>query len=172
MSILEDHEIWTKNFREGWLAKLQATGTFYWDTYIRPKNRESISGIGINLSKSRLMLISSAGGYLVNSQEAFDASSHFGDYTIRAFSVSTPFEEIAYAHEHYDQTAVKDDPQVLLPLKYLREMDADDKIGSLASVVNFMGYQPDVSRVVDKMIPDILEIAKNEAIDAALLVPS
>ena len=172
MSILEDHETWTKNFKEGWLYELKTTGTFYWDTYVHPRNREPISGPSVDLSKSRLMLISSAGGYLANEQEPFDASNHLGDYSIRSFSTSTSFTDIAYAHEHYDQTAVKDDPQVLLPLKYLNEMVADNKIGDLASIISFMGYQPDITQVLDETIPAILEIAKSEEIDAALLVPS
>ncbi|MBT3338087.1 MAG: hypothetical protein HN855_10155 [Anaerolineae bacterium] len=172
MQIFEDIEAWTQNFQEGWLSKLQRTGTFYWDSYILPKNKETVSGAGVDLSKSRLMLISSAGGYIPDSQEPFNASSPFGDYSVRKFSTLTSFEEIAYAHEHYDQTAVKTDPQVLLPLKYLGEMVTEEKIGSLASVVNFMGYQPDVSQVLDETIPAILEIAKDEKVDAALLVPS
>ncbi len=172
MSILEDRELWVKKYREGWLAKLQETGKFYWGTYVHPKNKDTISGAGVDLAKSRLMLISSAGGYLANEQEPFDASNHLGDYTIRNFAVSTPFTDIAYAHEHYDQTAVKTDPQVLLPLKYLREMVADNKIGDLASVISFMGYQPDITQVLDETIPAILEIAKSEEVDAALLVPS
>jgi hypothetical protein len=35
-----------------------------------------------------------------------------------------------------------------------------------------MGYQPDVSRVVNETFPAILQFAKNEQAQAALLVPS
>lgn len=172
MSILEEKDLWAKTFRDGWLAKLQKTGKVYWDSYLRPKNRVPISGKGLDLKLSRLMFISSAGGYLAESQKAFDASNLLGDYTIRKFSASTPFQDIAYAHEHYDQTAVKDDPQVLMPLGYLREMVKAGVIGELASVVNFMGYQPDVSQLLDHTIPKILDVARAEKVDAALLVPA
>ena len=172
MSILEEKDLWATNFQDGWLADLQRKGKINWDSYLRPKNRVPISGKSVDLKTSRLMFISSAGGYLAESQEPFDASNLLGDYTIRKFSASTPFEEISYAHEHYDQTAVKDDPQVLMPLGHLNKMVTAGKIGELASVVSFMGYQPDVSQVLDITIPAILEIAKEEKVDAALLVPS
>lgn len=61
------------------------------------------------------MLISSAGGYLKNEQEPFDAANDLGDYTIRTFPSTTQPEQIAFAHEHYDQR-LKSDQQVLLPL--------------------------------------------------------
>jgi len=54
----------------------------------------------------------------------------------------------------------------------LRRMVTENRIGSLTSVVSFMGYQPDISRLLDETIPAILEIARDEHADAALLVPS
>ena len=172
MSILEEKDLWATNFQDGWLADLQRNGKINWDSYLRPKNRVPISGKSVDLKTSRLMFISSAGGYLTESQEPFDAGNLLGDYTIRTFSATTHFEEISYAHEHYDQTAVKSDPQVLMPLGHLNEMVTAGKIGELATVVNFMGYQPDVLQVLDITIPAILEIAKEEKVDAALLVPA
>lgn len=172
MSILEDQDSWTKSFREGWLARFQATGTFYWDTYVRPKNHAPVGGAAVELASSRLMLISSAGGYLSEAQQPFDASDPLGDYTSRAFSPDTPFEKLAYAHEHYDHAAVDADPQVLLPLDHLRWMVAEGRIGALTAVVSFMGYQPDVSRLLGETIPAILEVAREEKAQAALLVPA
>ncbi len=146
MTILEDRDLWAKSFQEGWLAHLQRTGSFYWEAYIRPRNQMPVAGPGIDLASSRLMFISSAGGYMLNGQQPFDASNPMGDYTIRVFSPDTPFDQLAYAHEHYDHAAVNADPQVLLPLGHLREMVQDGRIGALTSAVSFMGYQPDVSR--------------------------
>ena len=109
---------------------------------------------------------------MLNEQQPFDASNPVGDYTIRVFPPDTPFDHLAYAHEHYDHTAINTDPQVLLPLGHLREMVVNGKIGALTSVVSFMGYQPDVSRLLDETIPAILQVAKEEQVTAALLVPS
>lgn len=171
--ILEDLDSWEADFEAGWLAHYKETGEFNWKVYNRPRNEVAPAGPGIDLSQSRLALISTAGGYLPGEQPPFDAENDLGDYTIRLFPSATPFEAIDYAHTHYDQTAVRADPQVLLPLRHLETMVAEGKIGELApSVINFMGYQPDVRRVVNEMIPEIVAAAKAEKIDGALLVPA
>ncbi len=172
MDILENADVWTKTFQEGWLAHLQKTGTPSWEIYERPKNQNLVAGAAIDLKSNRLVFISSAGGYLVDSQEPFDAGNPLGDYTVRTFPASTPFEKLAYAHEHYDHAAINADPQVLIPLEHLREMVSGGSIGELASVVSIMGYQPDVSRLLEETFPTILKIVQEENARAALLVPA
>jgi hypothetical protein len=66
--------------------------------YKHPRNNQVLRTPGVGLNQSRLMLISSAGGYPHHSQEPFDTASVFGDYTIRTFPTSTPFDDLAYAH--------------------------------------------------------------------------
>jgi hypothetical protein len=39
-------------------------------------------------------------------------------------------------------------------------------------VISFSGYQPDVVRVVNELIPAVVEAAKAEQVDAALLIPA
>lgn len=173
MDILENPKEWLKNFKQGWLAHLNETGKVDWGKYDRPRNRHAPSGPGIKLSKSRLMLISSSGGFLHDSQDPFDASNAFGDYTIRLIPSDTPFEAISYAHEHYDHQYIDKDPQVGLPLRHLEDMVSEGLIGELAPrVVSFSGYHPNVIRVVKELIPSILEVAKKDRVDAVLLVPT
>ena len=172
MEIHENHDAWVKTFQERWLAEFQKTGMCDWSIYERPRNHTPVPGKGIDLAFSRLMLISSAGAYLAGKQAPFDAANLLGDYTIRVFSPETPFDRLAYAHEHYDHSAVNADPQVLLPLGHLGAMAAEGKVGELTAVVSFMGYQPDVSRVLDETIRAILQVARDENADAALLVPA
>ena len=142
--------------RDAWLAELEQTGDVDFSIYNRPRNQSVPPGEGIDLSKSRLMLISSAGSYLRQSQAPFDAANDLGDYTVRTFPAQTPFEALDYAHDHYDQTAVRSDPQVLLPLRHLADMVERGIIGELAPVTSFMGYQPDATHVVDELIPAIV----------------
>ncbi|MCG8348896.1 MAG: glycine/betaine/sarcosine/D-proline family reductase selenoprotein B [Chloroflexales bacterium] len=173
MQILENRDQWLAAFREGWLAHLQTTGEYNWKLYQRPRNSTAPAGPGVDLRNSRLMLISSAGGYLSDSQPPFDAASLLGDYAIRVFPSSIPLRDLAFAHEHYDHTAVNEDPQVLIPLRHLDNMVAAGAVGELSpSMVSFMGYQPDATRVVDETIPLILKVAQAEQVQAALLVPS
>lgn len=173
MQILEDRGAWEQAFRAGWLGHYEASGETNWKLYNRPRNSVAPPGPAIDLSQSRLVLISSAGGYLPASQPPFDAPHVMGDYTIRTFPSATPLDQVAYAHDHYDHTAVNSDPQVLLPLRHLADRVAEGQIGALTpNVISFMGYQPVVTRVLDELIPAIIAAVKAEQAQAALLVPS
>lgn len=173
MDIVENLKQWRKDFEQGWLAYFQKTGQFDWKSYTGVKNSTAPSGSAVDLSQSRLVLISTAGGYLPDSQKPFDAPHPIGDYSIRLFPSSTPLEDIAYSHDHYDHAAVNEDPQVLLPLRHLEDMVNEGAIGELApSVISFSGYHPDVTQVVNELIPPIVDVAITEQVDAALLVPA
>ncbi|NQV50799.1 MAG: hypothetical protein HQ507_09890 [Candidatus Marinimicrobia bacterium] len=173
MHIVEELEKWTSDFQQGWMKWLKQSKVTNWKLYNYVKNEVSPPSPGIALSKAKLLLISSAGAYLPSKDKPFDASSILGDYSIRTFPMTTPYSELEYAHDHYDQTAVREDAQVLLPLTHLQSLLHEKVIGSLSdTVISFMGYQPRVNKVVNKMIPEILKIVKLEQIDAVLLVPS
>ena len=173
MKIVENMAEWQTAYRAGWLAHLQKTGEYDWSQYPRPNNKNAPAGPAIDLSRRRLILISTAGGYLPDSQPAFDAAHPLGDYSIRLYPASTPLDVLAFAHDHYDHAAVEADPQVLLPLRHLTDLVAEGKIGTLAdSVVSYSGYQPDISRIVNELIPAILEAVRAEQAGAALLVPA
>lgn len=173
MEILENRSEWQAAFQQGWLRHYQATGETNWKIYNLPHNTIAPSGKGLDLSQHRLALISSAGGYLPATQAPFDAENALGDYTIRRFPMTTPPEQIAFAHTHYDHTAVNTDQQVLLPLGHLHDLVTAGVIGELApAVISFMGYQPDIARVIDETIPAILFAAEAMRVAGALLVPS
>ncbi|MEM7348646.1 MAG: glycine/sarcosine/betaine reductase selenoprotein B family protein [Chloroflexota bacterium] len=175
MEILEDVAQWQAEYKQNWLAHYKETGDMDWrNRYNRPKNKTAPSGSGIDLSQSRLMLISSAGGYLPESQTPFNTNKpDLGDYTLRQFPSSTSFSDIAYSHGFYDHSAVDEDPQVLLPLRHLETLADEGVIGEMASsVVSFCGWLPDVVRTIDELIPAIVAAAKAEEVDAALLVPA
>jgi len=173
MDIIENHDAWVETYTDNWLAHYEKTGEVNWKLYNRPDNKTAPSGKAIALSESKLILISSAGSYIKESQEAYDAENDLGDYTIRLIPSDINFDKLAYAHTHYDHTAVNMDPQVLIPLGHLRDLVAAREIGSLTdNYISFMGYQPNAAQVVEETIPAIIEIAKAEGATAALLVPS
>jgi hypothetical protein len=174
IEILENRDRWLAKFRKSWLTRWQETGEFDWKRYPHPKNQHTPAGPGLDLSHSRLVLVSSAGAYLPNNgQPAFEAAHPLGDYTIRLFPADTPLDQLAYAHDHYDHTAVEADPQVLIPLRHLEGLVSEGVIGELApSVISFMGYQPVATRVIDELIPAILKASEAQQANAALLVPA
>jgi len=173
MDILENRAEWEATFKENFVAHLDETGETNFKVYNRAKNKTQPSGKAVDLSQSNLLLVTSAGGYLKASQEPFDAPNLLGDYSHRLFPIDTPFEDLAYAHDHYDHQYIDADPQVLVPLKHLADMVDDGYIGELApTVFSYSGYTPDLSRVLDELAPAVIEQAKSQNAQAALLVPS
>ncbi len=173
MNILDQRTEWYEQFKSGWLGHYQSTGSIDWSLYNRPNNTTQIAGKAIDLTKSRLIFISSAGGYLPASQQPFEAEDDIGDYSIRVIPSDSPFDTIDYAHTHYDHAARIADPQVLMPLQHLAALVDAGEIGELTpSMINFMGYQPDLSQLLDETIPEIVAVAKEERADGALLVPA
>ena len=164
---------WQAQYERGWLAHYEATGEIDWSLYPRPRNKEAVGAPGVNLRESRLLFVTSSGAYLPASQERYDDENDMGDYSIRTIPSDTPLEAIAYAHTHYPHDAVDADAQVLLPLRHLEALRDMGEIGELApQAVSFMGYQPDVPRLVAETAPQIVAYAKEAAVRAALLVPA
>lgn len=172
MDILENIEQWEKEFEENWLAYYQETGKTDFSRYNHPRNEAVPGAPGVKLADSRLMLISTAGGYIPGEQEPFDASNLLGDYSVRMFPSNIDLDRLAFAHEHYDHGMIDEDPEVALPLPLLAEMVADGRIGALTpSVVSISGYQPNSAEVVREVVPQVVAVARKEATDAALLAP-
>lgn len=172
MAVLEDKSKWREHFRRNWLAELEERGVIDWEIYQHPRNERAPGTAGVELSESRLLMITSAGVYLRSEQEPFDEPNLYGDYSLRTFPATTPFSALAYAHGHYDPTMIQEDAQVAIPLRHLEAMVAAGNVGEIApDVVSFMGYQPDSARVVDKVVPRVVSLAREMAVDAALLAP-
>ena len=173
MEIIENRADWEQTYTSTWLAHYNETGETKWDIYNRPDNKTAPSGKAVTLNTSKIMLVSSAGSYIKDEQDAYDAENDLGDYTIRLIPSDIDFDKLAYAHTHYDHTAVNMDPQVLLPLVHLHNLVEAGEIGAITdNFVSFMGYQPNAAQVVDETIPLIIEAAKTEQANAVLLVPS
>jgi len=61
----------------------------------------------------------------------------------------------------------------LLPIGHLSEMVEAGEIGELApDIISYMGYQPDVTRVVDETIPSVLGAVQAMGANAAILIPA
>ncbi len=169
----DTHKDWTAHFEQGWLKNFVDTKSIDWKLYRYVRNKTLITSEGLDLAQSKLLLVSSAGAYLDGKDKPFNVANLLGDYSIRTFPATVQPDELQYAHDHYDQTAVREDMQVLLPLAHLQALVDERVIGALSdTVVSFMGYQPFVNRVINKTLAKLREIVKKEAIDAVLLVPS
>lgn len=173
MHIFENRAQWNAQYREQWLTHFERTGKIDWKLYPRVKNAPLARRPGIKLEKSRIVFITSSGAYLATSQTPFDAANQLGDYTVRNFPITSTAKDLEYAHDHFDHSAIKQDMQVLLPLNHLLQFETNGWIGEIApEVISFMGYQPDVNRLVDEAIPRIVAAAMAQHAEAALLVPA
>lgn len=172
-AVFPTRDAWLSAYRERWLVQYQATGQIDWKLYPALKLDSTPIGVAIDVTQANLLLITSAGGYIPGVHVAFDAAHDLGDYSIRLIDTQYAPSDYHFAHDHYDHAAVDADPQVLVPVLHLLEMQDSGLIGELApQVLSFMGYQPDLVRVVDEMIPEIVRVARDLRVDAAFLVPS
>lgn len=173
MEIAENIQSWRQNFHEKFLKPFYKDGVLDYKSYHYIKNTSAPSVKGISLPDCRLLFISSSGAYLPDQQEPFNAKNPLGDYSFRRVPFTTDLHRLEFAHDHYGQTNVREDPQTLLPLDHLQQKVTLGQLTGLTDHwISFMGYQPDVGRIIDELIPEINSIAKVEKATGVLLVPA
>ncbi|MFN2499595.1 MAG: glycine/sarcosine/betaine reductase selenoprotein B family protein [Pyrinomonadaceae bacterium] len=119
-----------------------------------------------------LALISSAGAY-IDGTNPFDTSTSAGDFTFREIPSQIEAADLRFAARGYDPTAIMADSNSQLPLARLFEFEGNGIIGQLNPVFwSFSGFIPDASRLVDDMLPKILERIRRYEVQAALLIPA
>ena len=173
MEILENPLEWLREFQDGWLSEFEKSGNIDWSLYSPPKNQSAPTSRGIKLANSRLILISTAGAYYPGKHSFFSCAHPLGDYTIRQIPISGAPEDMALSHPDLDLGWTGLDPEIVLPLRLLRQMVTEGKIGSLAPVfVSYCGFQPHAIRIVKELVPSILKAVKQHNAHAALIVPA
>ena len=119
-----------------------------------------------------LALISSAGAYIDGTQ-AFDTSASDGDLTFREIPTEIEPEDLRFAGRGYDQSAVESDINSQVPLSRLFEFEGNGIIGQINPVFwSLCGFIPDAGRVVDELVPALIERVKRNEVQAALLIPA
>jgi D-proline reductase (dithiol) PrdB len=170
LNIIEDIEGWRKRF-EGWRP---AAG----DDLGRPdypfvKNRRApFTPARRALPMLNLALISSAGAY-IDGTPAFDTSAPGGDLSFREIPIEVEATDLRFAARGYDPSAVEQDLNAQLPVARLLEFEKNGIIGQLNPVFwSFCGFIPDASRLVDELVPKLIERVRRYEVQAALLVPA
>ena len=118
-----------------------------------------------------MALIGTGGIYAGDEQEPFDTD---GDTSFRQIPSSTPAAKLRISHTHYDTSGADADPNVVFPIDRLREMEAEDAIGSLAETAyGFMGYivGEHVQTLIERTAPEVGRRLAADGVDAALLGP-
>lgn len=121
------------------------------------------------LAECKLALFSTAGVYLHDSQEPFDAENYEGDWSFREVPTDVRPEQIAFAHTHYDQTNAKEDLNCVVPLEPLRGLVAEGVIGGLISpFFSISGYCTRPDMVAEETGPRIAERLRELGADVFL----
>ncbi len=120
------------------------------------------------LSEARIALLTTGGAYVGDAQEPFIDD----DATYRVIPSATPVSDLAIFHEHYDKSNAEKDINVIFPIERLREMEREQRIGSIAeSAFGFMGYivGDNIPRLIEDTAPEAARILLGEDVDAALI---
>ncbi len=124
------------------------------------------------LREATIAVITSGGLYIEGEQRPFDAGDVYGDPSIRLFSIDTPNERFGLAHDHYDHTIPLQDLRTINPTAHLKALRDEGVIGGLhPQQISFSGYIPDWRRMLNRLVPAVLDELRGQPIDAVLLVP-
>lgn len=126
-------------------------------------------------SETRFGLITTGGYSIEGEQTPFRAGPSFDDSApeIRMIPVDVDQQKLRIDHMGYDHRFAKEDINCNLPLDRLREMEEAGEIGSLSPETQVvMGLQPNVTPLIQSLIPELVSRFKSDSVEAALLVPS
>ena len=119
-----------------------------------------------------LALVSSAGAY-IDGTDSFDLDSRDGDLNFREIPVEVEAEDMLYAAKGYDQAAVREDRNALIPVERLLEYAANGVIGRFNNVWwSLSSYIPNAALVATELAPRIAERLAHYEVQAAILVPA
>ena len=171
MDIIENIEDWRNRYSR-WQPSAGADGDVD-DSYPFVKNKRApFSPARRALPMLNLALISSAGAY-IDGTEPFDLNAAHGDFSFREIPAQIGPEDLRYAARGYDPAAVKADRNSLIPLTRLFEFENNGIIGQLNPVFwSCCGFIPNAARLVEEMIPRLVERVTRNDVQAALLVPA
>ncbi|HEX5886659.1 MAG TPA: glycine/sarcosine/betaine reductase selenoprotein B family protein [Pyrinomonadaceae bacterium] len=168
MDIIEDIEGWRRRF-SGWKPQNSEDLSDY--PFVRNR-RAPFTPARRALPMLNLALISSAGAYIDGTQ-AFDTSSSVGDLSFREIPIEVEDSDLRFSARGYDPAAVQQDVNAQLPIARLLEFESNGIIGQLNPVFwSLCGFIPDAGRVVDELVPKLIERIQRYEVQAALLVPA
>ena len=126
-------------------------------------------------SETRFGLITTGGYSIEGEQEPFRPTPSFDDAPpeIRSIPMDVDRTKLRIDHMGYDHRFAEEDINCNLPLDRLREMQEAGEIGSIAPETQVvMGLQPNVTPLIQSLIPELVSSFKSDSVEAALLVPS
>jgi hypothetical protein len=152
-----------------WLSQEVPTGPF--------KGSIPWAGLKKPVKELTFSLMTSA-GINFKSDPPFDMEREkrepmWGDPTCREIPKDVSETDIDVNHLHINTSYIKQDINVMLPLKRFREFEEEGIIGRLApTCYSYYGFQLDTSELLDKAMPKVAAKMNEEGVDAVLLTPA
>jgi len=174
VEIIEHIDEWRKRYTD-WQHDRSAAASDgdVEESYPFVKNRRApFTPVRRALPMLNLALISSAGAY-IDGTDPFDINAPGGDFSFREIPRAVEAPDLRFAVRGYDPAAVQRDINVQLPLDRLSEFEQNGIIGQLNPVFwSFAGFITDAGRLVDEMLPNLIERVNRYEVQAALLIPA
>lgn len=152
---------WVKTF----IPDENFKGHIPWTPMTKPLNQTSIA------------LVTTA-GISLKTDPPFDMEREkrepvWGDRSYRAIPKGTTEKEIDVNHLHINTSYIKQDIDVILPLRRMAEFEQEKIIGRLApTAYSFYGFQWQNTDFLNEAIEPISKRMKLEAVEAVLLTPA
>jgi len=152
-----------------WMAKSIPENDFSGDIPWTPLKRP--------VSETVFALMTSA-GISMKTDSPFDMERErreplWGDPTYRKIPKTAVETEIDVNHLHVNTDYVKQDMNVILPLKRFIEFEADGTVGALApTAYSYYGYQMDPRVLLNETMPRVAADMRAEGVEAVLLTPT
>lgn len=126
------------------------------------------------LRACRVALVTTAGVHL-HWQSAFDMKDKEGDPTFRQIPSNIDPNDLRITHNYYDHRDADRDINVVLPIKRLKELEAEGFIGEVSPRhFSFMGHilGRHLNTLVKQTGPEVARILKEDGADAVFLTPA
>lgn len=171
MEILERVDDWRRSY-DSWRAGAGAQEDLKGYPFV-VNRRAPFTPARRALPMLNLALISSAGAY-IDGTEPFQPDESGGDVSFREIPVEVEADDFRFSGRGYDrQKFIEQDINSQLPIERLFEFEGNGIIGQLNPVFwSFCGYIPDAARLIEEMIPKLVERVKRYEVQAALLIPA
>jgi D-proline reductase (dithiol) PrdB len=129
------------------------------------------------VSETTFTLLTSA-GISMKSDPPFDVEREkrepaWGDPSSRQIPSTATEDDIEVNHLHINTDYIKQDINVILPLKRFKEFENEGVIGRLApNCYSYYGFQPDPAELIEQTMPVMAEQMLAEDVEAVLLTPA
>ena len=133
--------------------------------------------LGKPLRESTFSLMTSA-GISMKTDPPFDVEREkrepfWGDPTCREIPRIATEADIDVNHLHINTDYIKEDMNVMLPLRRFAEFEEEGIIGRLApTCYSYYGFQHDPTELLKKAMPKVASRMREEGVDAVLLTPA